>query len=64
MPQPLSLDAVANEMRERQANPSSNSSSQMVWDPEQAAFVRLRPGETPTSGQAPMNTLAKEPYFA
>ena len=64
MPQPLSLDDIANEMRDRQAHPNSNSNSQMVWDSENGTFVKLRPGETPKSNQTPMGKFAREPYFS
>ncbi|MCM1110980.1 MAG: hypothetical protein NC336_07230 [Clostridium sp.] len=64
MPQPLSLDAVADQMRQQQANPTANTSSQTVWDPELGMFVQLGPGETPKNDQQPLNVLAKEPYFA
>lgn len=67
MPQPLSLDQLSQEMQERQSNPSASKSAaagQTVWDPEQGTFVHLNPGEQLKSGQAPLNTLAKEPYFA
>ena len=63
MPKPLSLDEVANEMRERQNNPTSNSSAQTVWDPEKGIFVQLAPGEKLGATQTPLNTMAKEPYF-
>ena len=63
MPKPLSLDEVANEMRDRQNNPTSNASARTVWDPERAIFVQLAPGEQLGTNQTPLNTLAKEPYF-
>ena len=63
MAQPLSLDAIADEMRTRQTNPNAASSSKMVWDAEQGMFVKLGANENPTSSQTPMNTLSKEPYF-
>lgn len=63
MPKPLSLDEVANEMRDRQNNPTSNASAQTVWDPDRGVFVQLAPGEKLGSNQTPLNTLAKEPYF-
>lgn len=67
MSQPLSLDQLSNEMRERQSNPTANKSAsagQTVWDPDQGMFVHINPGEQLKEGQAPLNTLAKEPYFA
>lgn len=63
MPKPLSLDEVANEMQERQNNPTSNAAAQTVWDPERGIFVQLAPGERLGAKQTPLNTLAKEPYF-
>ena len=64
MAQPLSLDQVANEMRDRQAHPGSNKSSQTVWDADTCMFVQLSPGETPKANQNPLSILPKEPYFA
>lgn len=64
MPKTLSLDDVANEMRDRQNNPSSKASAQTVWDPNLGTFVQLAPGEKLSPGQAPLNTLATEPYFS
>ncbi len=63
MPKPLSLDEVANEMRDRQTNPTSKTSTQTVWDSDAGMFVQLAPGEKPKATQNPLNTLAKEPYF-
>ncbi len=51
-------------MRDRQAHPGSNKSSQTVWDADTCTFVQLSPGETPKATQNPLNTLSKEPYFA
>ncbi|MGM9853489.1 MAG: hypothetical protein ACI30N_05940 [Muribaculaceae bacterium] len=67
MSQPLSLDQLSNEMRERQSNPTADKSAaagQTVWDPDQGMFVHINAGEKPKANQAPLNILAKEPYFA
>ncbi len=58
MPKTLSLDDVANEMRDWQNNPSSKASAQTVWDPNLGLFVQLAPGEKLSPGQVPLNTLA------
>ena len=63
MPQSVSLDDLANAMRNEQENPGSGNSSQMVWDAERGMFVKLNSNERPTSTQTPMNVLSKEPYF-
>lgn len=39
------------------------AAGQTVWDPEQGMFVHINPSEQLKEGQAPLNTLAKEPYF-
>lgn len=67
MSQPLSLDQLSKEMQDRQSNPNASKSAsagQTVWDPDQGMFVHINPGEELKQGQAPLNTLAKEPYFA
>ena len=66
MSQPLSLDQLSNEMRERQSNPTADklkAAGQTVWDPEQGMFVHIGANENLKPGQGPLNILAKEPYF-
>lgn len=63
MSKPLSLDELANEMRNNQNNPTSNASARTVWDPNNCCFRHLAPGEEPSATQTPLNTLTKVPYF-
>lgn len=66
MSRPLSLDEVANTMRDIQANPKSNTiGAQTYWDSKEGVFKQKSPGEQLGEGDLSINGgTAKDPYFA